>query len=301
MHRYAALSGVLHIAILVMAAFGLLQWTKKEIDLQTPLPIEIVDRIEETAKSPNPTPAALKTEEPPKDIPQPQPKSEPTPPPTPAPPVEKTSPPVEKAEPTPEPPAPNEDAVPVKSPEPKPEEKKPTPPKPAPKKPEPKPIVPPKQKPVAKKELSKPKPKPEEDSFAAILKNLDKQKSKVKGTSKTSISQDAGMGGELADYVAASELDRVRKQIEEAWHLPAGLKDVHTFQVSIKISMNPDRTVRDARVVSTGQMADPTYRILAESALRAVNEFRHQPLLLPENKYNLWKEITMVFDPRNVL
>lgn len=113
--------------------------------------------------------------------------------------------------------------------------------------------------------------------------------------------QRKGKGGEVSDHLAASELDRMRKQIEDAWHVPAGVKNMHQTTVRVTIRMNPDRTVRDVRVVNKALMVDSTYKILAESVLRAVSEFRHKPLLLPVNKYKIWQEINMEFDPRNLL
>jgi colicin import membrane protein len=44
---------------------------------------------------------------------------------------------------------------------------------------------------------------------------------------------------------------------------------------------------------------DPTFRTVAESALRAL--WRCTPLRLPYEHYNTWKLISLNFDPKDVL
>ncbi|HBN22343.1 MAG TPA: hypothetical protein DD412_03815 [Holosporales bacterium] len=273
MLRYAFLSAGLHIAIIVMAVVGLLNYKTDVIDIAQPLPVDLVDTIEDISKSPDPRPKAPEKEEP-----KEEPKKEIVPPPS-------------QPEPTPEP-----EPLPEKAPEeviPLPEPKAQSQPKEEEKIPEPT-IEPPKAKPAFKKPAkSKPKKKPKAKprDFDSILKNLTPKETKQTG----------GKGGALSDHLAASELDRVRKQIEGVWRLPAGVKGMHEIAIKITIYMNPDRTVRDAKLVNQALLSNPTYSILAETALRAVNEFRYTPLHLPINKYKVWKEITMEFDPRNLL
>ncbi|GIR66634.1 MAG: hypothetical protein CM15mP70_17410 [Pelagibacteraceae bacterium] len=44
------------------------------------------------------------------------------------------------------------------------------------------------------------------------------------------------------------------------------------------------------------RLIDPSFRTAAEAAMRAVNNPDCSPLLLPEDKYDLWKEINFTFD-----
>lgn len=273
MLRYAFLSAGLHIAIILMAIVGLLNYTTDVVDIAQPLPVELVDTIEDVSKSTDPRPQAPE-KEPPKEDPK-----------------KETVPPLSQPEPTPEPAplpekAPEETiSLPEKKVEPKQKEVE--------KNLEPA-IEPPKAKPVFKKpKKAKPKKKPKATprNFDSILKNLTPKETKKTG----------GKGGVLSDHLAASELDRVRKQIESVWRLPAGVKGMHDVAIKITLYMNPDRTVREAKLVNQALLSNPTYSILAETALRAVNEFRYTPLYLPTNKYKVWKEITMEFDPRNLL
>ena len=98
-----------------------------------------------------------------------------------------------------------------------------------------------------------------------------------------------------------SEIDLVRQQIHRCWSLPAGAKDAHKMLISIRIAMNPDGTVRTARVLDSSRMnSDPFYRTMAESALRAVLNPRCQPFKLPPEKYDRWRSMKLNFDPRDM-
>jgi len=46
--------------------------------------------------------------------------------------------------------------------------------------------------------------------------------------------------------------------------------------------------------------ASPSYRVAAESALRAVLNPRCHPFKLPREKYERWKRMTLVFDPKEM-
>jgi hypothetical protein len=72
--------------------------------------------------------------------------------------------------------------------------------------------------------------------------------------------------------------------------------------VEIRVTMNPDGTVRDAQVQDNARMtADPFYRAMAESALRAVLNPRCQPFKLPKDRYDVWQTLALNFDPREML
>ena len=50
------------------------------------------------------------------------------------------------------------------------------------------------------------------------------------------------------------------------------------------------------KIVNSEKLVDPSFRTAAEAAMRAVNNPDCSPLLLPEGKYDLWKEINFTFD-----
>ncbi len=103
--------------------------------------------------------------------------------------------------------------------------------------------------------------------------------------------------------ISISEMDAVRRQIEACWNLPAGAKNPEDLIVLVWVSLNPDGTLIQAKVVDDAGRAkfDPYYRAAAESALRALLNPRCTPLKLPPEKYEMWKTMTINFDPRQML
>ena len=94
----------------------------------------------------------------------------------------------------------------------------------------------------------------------------------------------------------------MRQQIQRCWNLPAGAKDAHTMIISIRMVMNPDGSVQQARILDQAKMStDPFYRTMAESALRATLNPRCQPFKLPPEKFDRWKTMKLTFDPRDML
>ncbi len=174
-----------------------------------------------------------------------------------------------------------------------------TPSVPAPdQKPETKPKPPPEQK----------KPDPEEsaaaqdNSFNALLKNLqpDAPTERVMTDPEKSLGlqeQDASPLARFAQQVTMSEMDALRAQLNRCWNVPAGAKYAEDLIVDVRIVVNPDRTVQSARVLN--QRNDPAFIAAADAALRAINTC--SPLNLPPNKYDQWKTINFQFDPSKML
>ena len=75
------------------------------------------------------------------------------------------------------------------------------------------------------------------------------------------------------------------------------------MSVDIRIRLNPDGALGgQPRIEDSGRLGrDPFFRAVAESALRALRNPRCMPLKLPYDQYDLWKEITFVFDPSTAL
>ncbi len=98
-----------------------------------------------------------------------------------------------------------------------------------------------------------------------------------------------------------SEIDAIRYQIEQCWIIPAGARDAENLVVRIKVFLNSDGSLSKApEIVGGNGASDPFYRTAAESARRAI--FKCSPLKnLPVAKYAHWREITLTFNPRDML
>lgn len=295
MRRNVVLSVLLHVVIIAVAYFGIPNWRDTPELVDVPMTVEIVTVSDKTNLPTKPKESKPVEKQEPKPAPKP-----PAPPPAPQGSVQEPP----KPEPVPEA---KDDAVAIldkPADKPKPEEK----PKP---KEEPKKTDSPKRAPAP---LPPKKPKAPDD-FASVLKTLEDLKTAPKTEEKTdaktaepdftqmmenaleSDKQRIDVGPELT----ISEIDLVRQQIQRCWNLPAGAKDAHTMQISIRIAMNPDGTVQTARILEDPRMyGDTFYRTMAESALRAVLNPACQPFKLPPDKYARWKDLKLNFDPREM-
>ena len=297
-------STVLHILLVVVAWVGLPHIKRDTTPTETPIMVEIA-RISDVTNPPPPAPTPPKEEpkkqEEPKPAQPPPPKPAAAPPPPPPPP------------PQPSEPEPKVAAVPP-PPEPKPKPKE-TPPEP-----EAKPTPPtPKASPVLDK--AKPKRKPQQpDNFASVLKTVDqlKQQPKPEKPDPKAKPKEEPKKDQFENQVAKAlqnpskmndptrelsmtVIDAVRQQIQKCWNVPAGAKGARDMTAQIEVTMNQDGTVRRATIQNTLRADDHFYKAFAESALRAVLNPQCQPYKLPPEKYDQWKDIVLVFDPREML
>ncbi|RME66658.1 MAG: hypothetical protein D6782_03900 [Alphaproteobacteria bacterium] len=177
-------------------------------------------------------------------------------------------------------------------------------PKPAPKpQPRPEPAV----VPVAAPQL-KPKP-PSRFDPARIAALIDKSvkdtlppapdaKAQIEAAVKRSQTSSLDARRMTASLVAVA-----RAQVERCWNPPLGAKNIQDMQVVLLVQFNPDGSLRTAPSFDAAVKArierDPFYRTLAESTQRAVQ--RCAPLELPRESYEQWREMRLVFDPREMV
>ncbi|MHA1189153.1 MAG: cell envelope biogenesis protein TolA, partial [Alphaproteobacteria bacterium] len=225
--------------------------------------------------------------------PEPQPEPEPEP------------------EPIPEPePEPDQVAALIEEPEPKPAVSEPEP------TPEPEPVVEkkapaptPRLRPEPPKRVNLPKPpvvkKPDKeeaefklDDIAALL---NKQEPAGGGdpepaTTPQTFGSDAGTD---SSAMTQSEVEALKARLYQCWNPPRGVREAGSLRVTIGISLQPDgRLAAAPQVISSG--FDPLSKLAAESAIRAVQICAPYDIL-PRDKYQSWREIEFVFDPREML
>jgi len=143
------------------------------------------------------------------------------------------------------------------------------------------------------------KKKPNKKSFnvTSVLKDLenpDKDFKKVQ--EETEVKQEEVFTEKVAPVMTISELQLFEQQMWKCLNLNAGVANLKELKPIIYIEVNPDRTVKNSKIVNSEKLVDPSFRTAAEAAMRAVNNPDCSPLLLPEDKYDLWKEINFTFD-----
>ena len=106
----------------------------------------------------------------------------------------------------------------------------------------------------------------------------------------------------FATGLTLSQEDALKAQIFGCWSLPLGLPYHKNLLVRIKLKLKPDGTVLKTEILDHARMNQPGqgfYRVLAESALRAVRIC--QPLRVPPTGYEKWKDLQLNFDANEML
>ncbi len=332
MGKGAVLSGLLHLAVVLLAVFGL-PWLYDTNEVLQATPVSVISEAQFAELQSNRPPAQQKKPEQPKEqeippappapeVAQPQPEPEEPPPPEPAPAAE----PAPQPQPPPEPPQQAEQQQPVVQPEPPPEPPQqvvtpepPPQPKPEPVPPpepqvaeaQPKPVPPkkpnsPKKKDEPKKkEDTKQKEKPKDEQVASddFLKDIEK---KLKKNQKKSQPQQQQQQAALPDDnydgppLSEGEKDMIREQVRANWITDGGMQGLEDMIVVLNVQMNPDGSVVSADVDRSSSNGYPSWPIFAESCRRAV--LKSSPLRMPPEKpYAAWRIMKLRFSARDLL
>ena len=187
--------------------------------------------------------------------------------------------------------------------EPKPVEKKPETPKEENKK-KPAPIKKEVKKPQPKKEeTTKKAPKKQEDIIDSLYKDLLNLEKESEGTERRSPNRTPpsppnegkfakGNNADEDEPLAVSEIATIKGQIKSNWNKPAGLEGIKVV-LHLSLDIEGNATI----VGVSGLKGDKQLQILVEeSARRAVKKANPIKNLRPE-RYNVWKEFNVGFEP----
>jgi hypothetical protein len=299
MRRSAFISAALHLAILLWAVVAF-PTTKIDAPALLQIPVEVAAPSEFTKikagmidakddaplapkpEEPKPKPKAVREKEPPK----PAVKEAALPPPLP----EEKSPP----EPAPKPEK-------VEKP------KEPTPKKEAlPEKPKPKPTKKAESKPDKPKPKPKPAPKAEKkrdfnaDRIAALLNKIPdaaSQPSSNFAPEDTPRRPVHGQSNGTEMTMSVNEIDALRAKIAQCWNPPPGGLGADSIIVKLRLQLNQDGSLIGYPTVANWG-GSPFFQAAADSAVRAV--YQCQPYDLPADKYAVWRDMILTFDPRQM-
>lgn len=277
-------SAGLHIGLFVLAYVGMPYVQKDLIIPPQAVAIDIVDVSELTTTDKKPNFAPVKPKEDKKKPPKATEK--PVAPPK----VEAKEPPQIKA--TQKPPEPKTETVP-----PKPK----MPPPPSERLAKVKPQPPDEKK--NKKEAEQKEAVQQEDPLLSLMRNLQESEEGVETQNPEDGTPENAPDAPIAEFVTANELNALTNQLIQCWQIPIGAKNVNEMVVKVRIWANQDRSVRRVEIEDQWRLVnDPAFRALAESAKRAVLDPFCNPLALPEDKFNVWKDqyIVVPFDPSRV-
>ena len=205
-------------------------------------------------------------------------------------------------EPEPEPPAEETEAEPEPEPEPvPPPEAKPEPePEKLAKPPPPKPKRRPNIK-VAMPDKNKTKEQPKPDQLTSILRNVEKLRDQPnRRREPMAKAQIQGAATLSASALEQNEMARaIQEQLRNCWRIDPGARGAEDIVVEIKVLLNQDGSVQRVDIVDVVRMVqDGFFRSAAENAKRAIS--RCSPFRLPLRKYDVWRQLTLRFDPRQM-
>ena len=149
-----------------------------------------------------------------------------------------------------------------------------------------------------KKEIIKEEKK--ENRLSSILKSIEKvtKNNKIKKDDKIEEKQkDITQSSNFDEKITISEKDLIRRQFAACWNPPSGSKNIDKLKVLVKLTLDENGNVMDAKLVNNGNMNDPFYRSAAERAMRAVRHSACKKIKVPSKKFQTWKNMTLNFDP----
>ncbi len=268
----AALSGIFHCVVIGVMVIGL----PSSVDplAQTVIPIEMI-LFEEKEPEPKPEPEQMAEEV----APEPEPPKQEA-----------------KAVPEPVAPEPEPEPEPVPPPEAKPEPEPEKLAKPPPPKPKRRPNIR-----VAMPDKNKKHEQPKPDQLTTILRNVEKLRDQPnRRREPMAKAQIRGAATLSASALEQNEMARaIQDQLRNCWRIDPGARGAEDIVVEIKVLLNQDGSVQRVDIVDVVRMVqDGFFRSAAENAKRAIS--RCSPFRLPLRKYDVWRQLTLRFDPRQM-
>jgi len=114
----------------------------------------------------------------------------------------------------------------------------------------------------------------------------------------------------LGTGLTISQEDALREAVKRCWNVPAGAVDAENLQIELRVTFNPDATVRNVEIMDFIRYnSDSFYRAAADSARRAVQQCENgtrfdgsyrQGYDLPRDQYDAWRAVRLIFDPREM-
>ena len=221
-------------------------------------------------------------------------------------PPEQTAAVAEKPEPQPKPEEkPKAEEKPEPEEKPKAEAPKEAAPKPEAKKPEAKK---PEEKPAKPKETAAASPKKpappaakkrdfNSDRIAALLNKIPdaaNEPSPVVPSDEAPSKKVRGQSNGTEQTMSVNEIDALRARIAQCWSPPPGGLGAGQIVVKLRLKLNEDGTLVGYPTVANNG-SSPFFQAAADSAVRAV--YQCQPYSLPSDKYALWRDMILNFDP----
>lgn len=153
---------------------------------------------------------------------------------------------------------------------------------------------------VAQVEPEKEEPAPQVDRLTSILRNVEKLKDEPAPATRQNAELPTPRSQRQPSQLEVNEMVReIQKQMAACWRVEPGARDAQDLVVTIHVNLNPDGSVRVAKITDSQRMlSDDFFRSAAENARRAI--LRCSPFTLPPKKFDIWREMVLNFNPRQM-
>jgi hypothetical protein len=156
----------------------------------------------------------------------------------------------------------------------------------------------------------KAKPRPpsrfSSDRIAALLNKVEPAPKATDKLAEKYAQQPQQMSALDLRVQTISIADAVRKRIYDngCWNVVSGSIDASNLKVTVSMRLTPDGNLaRTPEVLNSARdngVSEGAFRTASESALRAVRKCAPYDML-PKDKYDLWQEMQINFDPKDML
>jgi hypothetical protein len=145
-----------------------------------------------------------------------------------------------------------------------------------------------------------PKPK-EKFDVNNILALLDKKKSAAPVQKNARVGAQNIKGFGAMDAMTADLRALLQSEVYKCWSPPVGAPHPEKLIVSYELFLRRDGSIGQApQLLGTGVPSnDPYMRAAMEAARRAI--YTCAPYKLPADRYNQWRDINFIFDPREMM
>jgi outer membrane biosynthesis protein TonB len=134
------------------------------------------------------------------------------------------------------------------------------------------------------------------NQVAALLDKRHPQRQAAAGDTLNT-TPSLGLPSGTAATLSQNEIDALRAQIQACWNPPAGALEAKELVVRVRLQLKQDGAL-SAEPALLNRGNHPVFQIAAESAIRAIK--RCQPYKLPIAKYQIWRDVEVTFDPREM-
>lgn len=155
------------------------------------------------------------------------------------------------------------------------------------------------QKKTTKKQSESDQKKSEDNSIDNLLKSLEGQIIQKTSLESELESLNSSDTFDESEALTISELDAIKSQIQKCWTEPAGGLNKEGLYVLLRIKLLIDGNLEGIKVIKGPKTDNMIMNQLAtDTAVRAIKMCA--PYKMPANSYNSWKEIEIMFDPRDM-